>query len=74
MTTAADRFTDDVLISWDSYDCYASTAKLGLSETDSDALRGMCDESEEDYATAESEVLTWIRQRTADLTVSREFH
>src|SRR5208282_6913222 len=72
MTTAADRFTDDVLISWDSYDCYASTAELGLSEVDSDALREMCREHDEDYRTAEAEVLAWVRHRTAELTVSRK--
>lgn len=68
MTLAADRFTDSVLESWDSFDCYESTLRLGLSDTDSDALWKMCQESGDNYTAAESEVLAWIRKMVDHLS------
>ncbi len=70
-TEAADRFVDGISVSWDNRDCYEATAEKGLSETDEDSLRALCDETDEDYKTAEAEVLAFVRShlaRTAEVS------
>lgn len=63
MTTAADRFIDAVMVSWDSRGPWEATAKKGLADVDEDALRSFCDESGDDYDTAEAEVLEYVRAK-----------
>lgn len=65
MTSAASRFLDEVMVSWDSSEPWENTAALGLSDVDSDALRTYCDESDEDYAEAEAEVLSFVRRKVS---------
>ena len=38
MTESADRFTDEILVSWDHLDCWERTAAEGLSEVDEATL------------------------------------
>lgn len=61
MTTAASRFIEAILISWDSFEPYENTAKDGLADVDADAIQTFCDESDEDFSEAETEVLAFIR-------------
>lgn len=63
MTTAAKKFLDAVAISWDSREPWENTARLGLAEVDADALREMC--GDEDYTTAEAEVLVAVCEKVA---------
>lgn len=65
MTTAADRFTDAILVAWDSRAPWEATDAKGLSEVDEDALRALCDESGEDYDTADAEVMAFVRRKLA---------
>lgn len=65
MTTAANRFLDAVLASWDSLEPWEATAAKGLAEADEDALQAFCDEAGEDYQVAEAEVLTCVRAHIA---------
>lgn len=68
MTTAADRFTDSLLTAWDSADPYVATATKGyLAEPDADELRKLCEETGEDYAEAEAEVMVHIKGRVASM-------
>jgi hypothetical protein len=67
MTTVADRFTDEIQETWDNADCYLDTAEKGLSETDAETLAAYCDESGDDYATAEAEVMAFVRRRAAEI-------
>ncbi len=66
MTTAADRFTDSALTAWDHRDCWTATAEKGyLAEPDADALRTLCEETGDDFDTAEAEVLEFVRAKAA---------
>jgi len=62
-TKAAERFMSGILVAWDHRDCYAQTAAKGLSETDADMLRVYCDETGDDYAEAEAEVMAFVRAK-----------
>lgn len=62
-TTAADRFTDAILVAWDSREPWEATDAKGLSQVDEDALLALCDESYEDYDSAEAEVLAFVRRK-----------
>lgn len=66
MASAAERFLSEIEQSWDRLDPYEATAEKGLSEVDEDALRSYCGESEEDYQTAEAEVLSFVRAKVAN--------
>ncbi len=65
MTTAADRFTDTILASWDNRDCWEQTAAKGLAVPDQDELRDICKETGDDYVEAERQVLEFVRERVA---------
>lgn len=41
----------------------SATAKKGLADVDEDTLRSFCEKSDEDYGTAEAEVMGYIRAR-----------
>lgn len=63
MTTAADRFTDAILVSWDSREPWLMTAERGLSDYDAQALRDLCAETGDDYETSAADVLRFVRQK-----------
>jgi hypothetical protein len=65
MTTAASRFTSGIQTSWDHRDCYEQTARRGLSDVDTEALRAICEETGEDYDAAESEVMDFVRAKVS---------
>lgn len=66
MTAAARAFLDAVRAAWDSRDPWAQTARKGLCDVDEGALRALCEESGEDFAAAEAEVLAHVRAKVAD--------
>jgi hypothetical protein len=63
-TTAADRFTDEILECWPA-EAFRATAEKGLSAADAAELRNASDAAGEDYATAEAEVLAFVRDHLA---------
>ena len=63
MTTAAADFIKAITIYWDSFEQLEATAERGLAEIDAESLRGCCETRGEDYDTAESDVLTYIRHK-----------
>jgi hypothetical protein len=65
MTTAAARFLEAVSQSWDSREPWENTAKLGLSEVDSDALSSICDKTGDEYGPSEAAVLAAVRAKLA---------
>lgn len=62
LTTSAKRFLASVCLSWQSSpEPWDLTAERGLADVDAEDLATMCDESGDDYAAAEAEVLHAIR-------------
>lgn len=65
-TAAAGRMIQALDAAWDSLTPYAMTAEAGyLADPDADALRAICEETGEDYAAAEAEVMSLIRNHVA---------
>lgn len=65
-TTAARKFFDAVLVSWDSREPWENTAVNGaLFDEDGDALRSFCETTGEDFDAAEADVMALIRDHLA---------
>ncbi len=58
---AAAAFLKAIYTAWDHLACWTDTDARGLSEVDEESLTALCDEHEEEYATAEREVMAAIR-------------
>ena len=66
MTKAAKRFIKEIHVGWTFRDPWEATANYGmLADVDQDELYAICDETGDDYATAEAEVMDYIRDFVA---------
>ena len=60
-TIAADRFTDAIYVSWDSFTPWDDTAREGLSDVDCGTLRLFCEETGEDFDLSRQQVEGFVR-------------